>query len=40
MPVMNFRTVNAKNLKEKFKKTTKMWHFCSLRFQSLAGTQI
>ena len=40
MPVMNFRTVNAKNLKKEFKKTTKMWHLCSLRFQSLAGTQI
>ena len=40
MPVMNFRTVNAKNLKEEFKKTTEMWHFCSLRFQPLAGTQI
>ena len=41
MPVMNFRTVNAENLKEEFKKTAKLlWHFCSLRFQSLAGTQI
>ena len=40
MPVMNFRTVNVENLQKECKKTTKMWHFCSLRFQSLASTQI
>ena len=36
---MNFKIVNAKNLKTKLKKTTKLWHIYSLRFQSLAGTQ-
>ena len=39
MPVMHFKIVNAKNVKIKFKKTTKLWHIYSLRFQSLAGTQ-
>ena len=40
MPFMNFKTVNAKTLKKKFKKTTKIWYIYSLRFKSLAGTQI
>ena len=36
---MNFKIVNAKNLKMQLKKTTKIWHIYSLRFQSLVGTQ-
>ena len=36
---MYFKIVNAKNLKMQLKKTTKIWHIYSLRFQSLAGTQ-
>ena len=39
MPFENFKIVNAKNLKMKFKKTAKRWHIYSLRFESLAGTQ-
>ena len=37
-PFMNFKIVNAKNLKIEFKKTTKKWLICSLRFKSLAIT--
>ena len=36
---MNFKIVNAKNFKMQLKKTTKIWHIYSLRFQSLVGTQ-
>ena len=39
MPFMNFKIVNAKNLKMEFKKTTKIWHMYSLRFSSLGATQ-
>ena len=40
MPFIDFETVNAKTLKKKFKKTTKIWYIYSLRFKSLAGTDI
>ena len=40
MPFMNFKIVNAKNLKMEFKKTTKIWNMYSLRFSSLAAIQI
>ena len=36
---MNFNIINGKSLGMEFKKTTKIWHICSLRFLSLAGTQ-
>ena len=39
MPFMNFKIVNAKNLKIEFKSTTKIWHMYSLRFLSLDVTQ-
>ena len=39
MPFMNFKIVNAKNLKIEFKSTTKIWHMYSLRFLSLDATQ-
>ena len=32
MPFMNLKIVNAKSLKMKFKKTSKIWHMYSLRF--------
>ena len=32
MPFMNFKIVNAKNFKMQFKKTAKIWHIDSLRF--------
>ena len=32
MPFMNFKIVNAKNLKMQFKETAKIWHIDSLRF--------
>ena len=32
MPFMNFKIVNAKNLKTEFKKTAEIWHIYSLRF--------
>ena len=39
MPFMNLKIVIAKNFQTEFKKTAKIWHIYSLRFQSLAGTQ-
>ena len=39
MPFVNFKTVNDKNLKMEFKKTTETCHIYSLRFWSLADTR-
>ena len=39
MPFMNFKIVNAKNLKIEFKSTAKIWHMYWLRFLSLDATQ-
>ena len=40
MPFMNFKIVNARNLKMEVKKTAKIWYIYSLRFNPwLAHTQ-
>ena len=35
---MSFKIVNSKKLKMDFKKTTRIWHIYSLKFQLLANT--
>ena len=32
MPIINFKIVDARNLKRNLKKTIKIWHIYSLRF--------